>query len=176
MKRTFLLLVFASFLMHLSAQNPLQYTLVIKDEPAKENQPTGLLVRYGQTYVLDNSVAMRGDAYGAFLSQRCAAAYQQYMSGRRTATAGWVLFGAGIGLAASGWAVAAEAGEWAGVYMAYAGGLCESAAIPMLIVGYCRQHHSADTYNVAAQSRRTAQTYWSLGASRNGGLALSYHF
>jgi len=165
----------ASFLLHLSAQNPLQYTLVIKAEPAQSNKAEGVITRYGQTYMLNDQTAMRGDAYGVFLSQRCTAAYQQYMSGRRTATAGWVLFGAGLGLATAG--VGMTTGIFGDCYtegflFMYGAAACETAAIPMLIVGYCKQHRSADTYNLAASR---PQAYWTVGTTRNG-LTLSYNF
>ncbi|MBQ0035007.1 MAG: hypothetical protein KBS77_06905 [Bacteroidales bacterium] len=164
MKRLFfscLLLAAASFVM---AQE-LSYTYVKKDPVA---QSAGYILQQGNTYYCDGQ-ALRGRAYANYLIGRNPQAYQQYMNGVRTANTGWGLLGAGVGLAAAGWWVAADLGSYAGIYMAYAGGMCLSASVPTLIVGYCRQHSSADTYNAQLARRQTA--YWTVGTN---GLALHF--
>lgn len=150
-------------------KRPTSYTMV------KEQSAVGYITRRGNTYILGNQV-MKDLEYSAFLRQKCPAAYLQYESGHRTSVAGWSLLGCGAGLCGLGWMLASGVtgdGLYSGVYMSYLGSLSMAASVPTLIVGYCRMHSSADTYNVNCTHRTVA--YWSINMHPDGvGLALNF--
>lgn len=120
--------------------------------------------RKGNTYYFDGR-SMRGNDYASFLLHNCYTAYDQYQSGRKLATAGWVLFGLGVGL---------DLGfSWWVQYMWIPALGFEIACIPTLSVGYVRMHRSADTFNANCPRQTTA--YWSVNASKNG-IGLAFNF
>jgi len=127
--------------------------------------------RNGNTYYYDGR-SMRGHDYENFLMQKCQPAYRQYQKGHSIATAGWVLFGVGVGLDVTS-VIATLCRSRFGGYIAIPAAALEIACIPTLIVGYVQMHRSADVFNTNC-SRRD-MTYWSINASQNG-IGIAYNF
>lgn len=144
-----------------------------------QTMTSNLIIRNGNTYVTGGQIMKPGvqadNDYARFLEGRCPAAYVQFEQGRRTAVAGWVLMGIGLGcdIGSYVWALL-DLGYTAGSSaVGYIGLGCELACIPTLIVGYTKMHHSADTYNAMMYQRPVS--YWSINADENG-IGLAYHF
>ena len=128
------------------------------------NQSLKYVSRNGNTYYYDGK-SMRGKTYENFLQKNCTLAYNEYKNGHKVATAGWVLFGIGLGMDLGfSW--------WAPYTWIPALGF-EIACIPTLAVGYSRMHHSADTFNGSC-SKRTV-SYWSINSSKNG-IGIAWNF
>jgi len=142
---------------------------------------SSFIIRSGRNYIYNNEV-MRGKAYEEFLRTNCTAAYMQYRSGRNVTIAGWTMLGGGLAMEAGvviGLIVTGQTGQLhsssvnAGTICYLAGGAIFVASIPTLLVGYSRQHKSADTFNLVCRPQPTA--YWSVQADENG-LGLALHF
>ena len=74
------------------------YSPITSINHSVQNEPISKCVtRSGNTYFYDGR-SMRGRDYASFLSAKCQVAYAQYNSGHKTAIAGWVLFGVGLGI------------------------------------------------------------------------------
>ena len=140
-----------------NGQNKTKKSVVVSSTPK-------YVSRKGNTYYFDGR-SMRGNDYASFLMQNCTIAYNQYQSGHKIATAGWVLFGLGVGLDLGfSW--------WVQYAWIPALGL-EIACIPTLSVGYVKMHRSVDTFNANCPRQTTA--YWSVNASKNG-IGLAFNF
>ncbi len=140
------------------------------------------LYRAGELYYYGETV-MEKKAYARFLQESCPLAYEQYRKGYKTATAGWVLLGAGLGIDVAACITllttkkdlksAATSRTAFNTLAAVALG-CEIACIPTLCVGYSQMHNSVDIFNAACHTRRS-QAYWSVNASENG-IGVAYNF
>lgn len=156
-------------------------------------QPTNakpiLLERSGNTYFYGNQKMNKTQMLDWYAQHNCQVAYNQFRSGYKVATAGWICLGLGLAFDISGLgciiAGAPKAGASAdpanlpslykaGLGLAWVGGALEIASIPCLIVGYVRMHRSVDTYNVDKAYNRP-QAYWSLQTG-NTGIGLALHF
>ena len=142
------------------------YSPITSINHSVQNEPISKCVtRSGNTYFYDGR-SMRGRDYASFLSAKCQVAYAQYNSGHKTAIAGWVLFGVGLGIDLGfSW--------WLPYSWIPALGL-EIACIPTLAVGYSKMHQSVDVFNSSCVNKKPT-AYWSINASQNG-IGLAYNF
>lgn len=141
-------------------------------------QEMPLTVRNGNTYVVGNQV-MNRYAYGTYLNEKCPQAAVQFNSGMNLSRVGWGLFAGGLALntVAVSMGLAHPVKDEVLPYhhamdaMYYTGNAMLTASIPVLIVGYVKQHNAANTYNSLAGS----QAYVSLNMSGNG-FGIAYNF
>ena len=160
---------------------------VVGTGSAETERPS--LYRIGNTYYYGQTV-MDKKAYMRFLQDNCAVAHQQFRQGYRTAIAGWVLLGVGLGIdisaSTAGVVMATKSGRVSMASIdpstrsvitsvAMIGLACEIACIPTLCVGYAKMHNSVNTFNAACPSPDEARAYWSINASGNC-IGLAYHF
>lgn len=158
---------------------------------AQEAQANAAMLHMdGNTYYYGQQKLSNSELLNFYAQQNCQAAYDQFVKARKLTTAGWVFLGIGGALDIS-------AGVCAGLYLRdgmpatknpmdspyYAAmvGLVlgatafELACIPMLVVGYHKQHSSVDVYNESCAKTASARPYWTLQASENG-LGLAFKF
>lgn len=139
---------------------------------------TGLayLTRLGEKYIYQGHV-MSSDVYANFLNDNCPSAFQLYHKGHTIAYAGWILLSAAIGMEIGtlvGGAIAGGDYSYAMPWMYCALGF-SIASIPLFVVGYNKMHHSVEVFNRECIQTNRTQSYWSIGASRNGiGLVLNF--
>ncbi len=152
--------------------------------------------RMGNTYVCDG-FEMSKREYRDFLYSRSPLAYDEFIRGYKLSTAGWVVFGVGLGAESLGlWFLCGATallgsgsdGSWTGAFivlfgsiyaiamgvsLSAAGGVLLLASVPMLGVGYSRMHKSVDVYNVNLRSEATLS--FGITSSENSvGLALRF--
>lgn len=180
MKRLFFL-VLAAALSAISMAQDIQTSddgLTVTYTKRTETSLLPQTIRNGNTYIVGNQV-MNRYAYGAYLAQSCPQAAAQFNSGMNLSHAGWGLFAGGLALNT----IAVSMGfahpvkdqvlpyHHAMTAMYWTGNVLLTASIPVLIVGYCRQHNAANTYNTLTRP----QPYVSMNISGNG-LGLAYNF
>lgn len=144
----------------------------------KQTNDLPMTYRSGNTYVVGNQVMNRYQ-YGAYLCQNCPQAYAKFNLGMNLSHAGWGLFAGGCALNTTAFimgmchpvkdAVLPYLHAMNALY--WTGDILLTASIPVLIVGYCKQHNAANMYN----SLRNSQQYVSLNMGSNG-LGIAYHF
>ena len=137
------------------------------------NEP---IYRAGNTYILGKQT-MDKYQYAAYLRNTCPAAYAKFHTGYTLSSVGWGLLAGGLALelgSAIMWWYSPNSyyGHYAAVNN-FVGGLGHTltvASVPLLIIGYCKQHNSVGVYNSAI-----GQPYFSLNASQDG-VGIAYHF
>ncbi|MCM1035646.1 MAG: hypothetical protein NC038_08465 [Paludibacter sp.] len=127
------------------------------------------ITRMGNKYIY-NGIPMSGrvfnnSVYADFLKNNCTPAYAQFKHGATVATVGWGLFMGGI-LLDVGFSWWLGGTGWVAL-------TCEVASIPMLIVGYCQMHKSAEIFNM--QCARNTACYWSLNSGTDG-IGIAFNF
>jgi hypothetical protein len=175
MKKILLLLALVMGAMTMVAQGDVM--TVNPDEPV-------LIERDGNRYYYNYQV-MNSKECDAFLAKNKLPIYNEFHHAYQLSRTGWTLLGVGVGLDCLGLGLTigsffagGDAGTIAmmttGAICCVAGGCCEIACIPVLVVGYTRMQNCMDYYYSAEKSkRRVAQL--SLTASVNGlGLALKF--
>ena len=132
--------------------------------------------RAGNTYILGKQT-MDKYQYAAFLRNTCPAAYAKFHTGYTLSSVGWGLLAGGLALelgSAIMWWY--RPNGYYGHYIElnnFVGGLGHTltvASVPLLIIGYCKQHNSVGVYNSAI-----GQPYFSLNASQDG-VGIAFHF
>lgn len=148
-----------------------------KTVPTTQNTTSALyVIRSGNTYMYGDLVMNKG-AFEDWLNEHnCPAAYMQFNSGRRTASAGWSLMITGLTLDLIGTILAVKVKEatFGYVFMGI-GGALEIACIPTIAVGYSKMHRSADIYNASCRSTASIKPYWAVQVNANG-IGLACHF
>jgi len=136
------------------------------------------IYRSGNTYILGNS-AMNKYQYAGYLRNTCPAAYAKFNTGYALSSAGWGLLAGGIGMQIGASVMYHLNGYHGDSYyhhiargLEYTGHTCVSVSIPLLIVGYCKQHNSVGVYN---SSIGDPVPYFSLNAT-DGGIGIAYNF
>ena len=137
------------------------------------NEP---VYRAGNTYILGKQT-MDKYQYAAYLRNTCPAAYAKFHTGYTLSSVGWGLLAGGLALELSSaimWWYSPNSyyGHYAAVNN-FVGGLGHTltvASVPLLIIGYCKQHNSVGVYNSSI-----GQPYFSLNASQDG-VGIAYHF
>lgn len=137
------------------------------------NEP---IYRAGNTYILGKQT-MDKYQYAAYLRNTCPAAYAKFHTGYTLSSVGWGLLAGGLALelgSAIMWWYRPNSyyGHYAAVNN-FVGGLGHTltvASVPLLIIGYCKQHNSVGVYNSSI-----GQPYFSLNASQDG-VGIAYHF
>lgn len=135
------------------------------------------LTRSGNTYFYGNQVMNKQATLDWLSTQNCPAAYNQFKSGLKTANAGWVCMGFGLGLDLISVILAASAKSTGGIVvgLGVVGGALEIACIPTIAVGYSKMHQAVNTYNVPCGTTAQVKPYWSMQASNNG-IGIAYNF
>lgn len=171
--------------------------IVAKAETSIESTTLPPTVRVGNTYIVGTQ-DMHPRAYRGYLQNTCPQAFRQFDRGYKTATAGWILLGAGpiLGIALPFPLFAshrdfphhghdATQEEWdalrrsedlksgLGVAFCVLGGVSILSGIICLGDGYRRMHNSAKIYNVSCSSENS--TYWTLDSHGND-IGLAFHF
>lgn len=161
-----------------------------------EERSDAPIERMGNTYVCDG-FEMSKREYRDFLYSRSPLAYDEFIRGYKLSTAGWVVFGVGLGAESLGlWFLcgatallgSSSDGSWTGAFivlfgsiyavvmgvsLSVAGGVLLLASVPMLGVGYSRMHKSVDVYNV--NLRQEATLSFGITSSENSvGVALRF--
>ena len=137
------------------------------------NEP---VYRAGNTYILGKQT-MDKYQYAAYLRNTCPAAYAKFHTGYTLSSVGWGLLAGGLALELSSaimWWYSPNSyyGHYAAVNN-FVGGLGHTltvASVPLLIIGYCKQHNSVGVYNSSI-----GQPYFSLNASQDG-VGIAFHF
>ena len=138
------------------------------------NNKEAYLYRLGNMYYYGGAV-MRDNQYAQFLQRNCTEAYEQYQNGHSIATAGWCLFGVGLGVQTLvlPWLAIIDQSAVSSLILGVTSFATLLSSVPTLGVGYHRMHRSAEIFNIADGSN--AQVYWSVNASQNGvGVALNF--
>ena len=137
------------------------------------NEP---IYRAGNTYILGKQT-MDKYQYAAYLRNTCPAAYAKFHSGYTLSSVGWGLLAGGLALELSSaimWWYRPNSyyGHYAELnnFVGCLGHTLTVASVPLLIIGYCKQHNSVGVYNSAI-----GQPYFSLNASQDG-VGIAYHF
>ena len=137
------------------------------------NEP---IYRAGNTYILGKQT-MDKYQYAAYLRNTCPAAYAKFHTGYTLSSVGWGLLAGGLALELSSaimWWYSPNSyyGHYAAVnnFVCGLGHTLTVASVPLLIIGYCKQHNSVGVYNSAI-----GQPYFSLNASQDG-VGIAFHF
>ena len=137
------------------------------------NEP---IYRAGNTYILGKQT-MDKYQYAAYLRNTCPAAYAKFHTGYTLSSVGWGLLAGGLALELSSavmWWYRPNSyyGHYAAVnnFVGCLGHTLTVASVPLLIIGYCKQHNSVGVYNSSI-----GQPYFSLNASQDG-VGIAYHF
>ena len=152
-----------------------------KDTGAAHAQPSSssssMLTRVGNTYYYNDAVMNKQATLEWLSTQDCPTAYSQFLSGMKTASAGWALMGVGLGLDLIGTIITlrAKGATAVGGVLIGIGGALEIACIPTIAVGYSKMHQTVNVYNVSCRNIAEVKPYWSLQASNNG-LGIAYNF
>lgn len=142
------------------------------------------VVRSGNQYLI-NGQTMNSREFKGYLQNTCPEAFSKFNSGYKTAIAGWVLFGGGLGLelggiatsiasgvkaveSTSGATPAEVGGVIAGPLMYVTGALAVGSSIVCLAVGYARMHNTVDVYNVSCAKKPMAEFHLTSGANGVG--------
>lgn len=127
------------------------------------------ITRSGNDYIY-NGQYMKGrvfnhSLYADFLKNNCTPAYAKFNTGSIVAAWGWGFFIGGL--------IVDLGFSWWLPYSGYVALPFEIASIPMLIVGYCQMHKSAEIFNM--QCSRNQSCYWSINSSKDG-IGLAFNF
>lgn len=175
---------------HAPAPTTVTYTVPSKAEPV-----------YGPIVKDDNDVytvgnrRMSEDEYIDFIRQNCKEAYDYYESGVSLWSAGWKLFGLGVGFTFGGavwycvgWYVYGpyyndnywnersyyRAFTIGGAVLMGLGGLAVTGSVPCLIVGGIRKNNSHNVYNESCVKQQTVATFGIQPAPGGLGLAIKF--
>lgn len=157
-------------------------TILLLSASITMNAQTSMVVRYGNTYVVDG-YTMDKVEFANFLQNQEPNLSKYFADALKLSKKGWPLFGVGVGLEVAGavttiaTAVASSgnssAGVLSGAFVAAAGECIMVAGIACLGVGYGRMHHAANVYNV--QQLQKQRVTVNLTTNGNGvGLALTW--
>ena len=132
-------------------------------------------------YKIGGQWVTRKDYYNFINNKDCIPAYQQFQTGKKCVTAGWVTFGSGltimtIGLCCLG-ADNYEGGEIACCILAPIGGATAvCAGIPLLSVGYSKMNNAYKKYNeYCSPDKKPSYVSFNLQSSKNGlGFAIAW--
>ena len=110
-----------------------------------------------------------------FLQENSPAAYKKYTQSKKMITAGWWMFGGGMGIFGSGMLMMFYNDTyWLGVGTLSIGCSIVLSSIITLPIGYHRQNHAYELYNYE-QKKKQPQLSLGVQASENGiGLALQF--
>lgn len=124
-----------------------QETPVVKREVVKQDLP--YITKSGNMYITSDNKHLPAKEFEYYLEKNCRGAYDIWVSGVLTRTAGWTLFGCGLGLDLISAISYSVMGGYTPTTLACAitGGLCEIACIPTLIVGYSKKQKAVNYYN-----------------------------
>lgn len=136
------------------------------------------IIRKGSSYVYAGRQIDKYD-YVTLLQNNCPKAYQYYKQGRVLSTTGWVIFALSPVMIAAGSVMITDYN----LSVAYAGiGLLSvgcvgmtCVSIPLLAVGYTKQHKSVNIYNQRCAQTPISPIVFNITAGQNGlGLALRF--
>ena len=148
---------------------PVQSVVIVKSTETSSANASPYVMRSGNNYYY-NGLMMSGrvfnnGAYSNFLRQNCLPAYEKFRHGTVVAAVGWGLFIGGL--------IVDVGFTWWAPYATIVSLPCEIASIPMLIVGYCQMHKSAEIFNMTSSRRQSC--YWSINSTTNG-IGLAFNF
>ena len=135
------------------------------------------VIRSGNTYVYGDLVMDKYEFENWLSEHNCPAAYMEFSSGKKTATAGWVLMTTGLMADLIGTVLfgTSKGRSTPGAVLMGIGGALEIACIPTIAVGYSKMHNSVNIYNASCRNIACVQPYWAIQANENG-IGLAYHF
>ena len=141
------------------------------------SSPSLMLTRVGNTYYYGDKVMNKQVTLEWFEDEKCTTAYSQFLSGMRTANAGWALMASGLMLDLVGTIIAlkGKTSTTIGATLMGIGGALEIACIPTIAVGYSKMHQTVNVYNASCRKTAEVKPYWSVQASNNG-IGLAYNF
>lgn len=162
---------------------------------AQEAQANAAMLHMdGNTYYYGDQKLSNSELLNFYAQQNCQEAYDQFRKARQVTTAGWAFLGIGGALDVGAIVCAAlyirdrqngnvpatgnpmDADTYAAMIgLTLSATAFELACIPMLVVGYHKQHSSVDTYNQSCAKASAAKPYWAIQASENG-LGLAFKF
>jgi len=136
-----------------------------------------MLTRVGNTYYYDTKAMNKQATLEWLEGQNCPAAYQHFLSGMKTASAGWVLMATGSMFDLLGTILnfQRKTNLAIGFVMMGIGGALELACIPTIAVGYSKMHETVNVYNISCGKTAEIKPYWSVQASDNG-IGVAYNF
>lgn len=134
-----------------------------------------MLTRVGNTYYYDTKAMNKQATLEWLEGQNCPAAYQHFLSGMKTANAGWALMTTGLMLDLIGTIITIKATPVIGGILMGIGGSLELACIPTIAVGYSKMHETVNVYNISCGKTAEIKPYWSVQASNNG-IGVAYNF
>ena len=107
------------------------------------------ITKSGNMYITSDNKHLPAKEFEYYLEKNCRGAYDIWVSGVLTRTAGWTLFGCGLGLDLISAISYSVNGGYTPTSLACSitGGLCEIACIPTLIVGYSKKQKAVNYYN-----------------------------
>lgn len=164
-------------------------TIETKSTPPIQDTTTEEVTIDPKTLVCTESIIRNGNRYmfnghkldnfqlREFLRTTCPDAYQLNCSGFCLAKTGWILFGSGLLCNVAGIVILTvdngyqyDGSSQAGNVLTSIGGTAVTTSIPLLCIGYCKMHRSAEAFN-----ERNVRPYWQLQTSKNG-LGIAYNF
>ena len=157
--------------------------VVVKEESNMEKMAFSVLVKdlpyiskVGNTYKTSDGNYLSGKELEYYLEKNCRGAYDVWVSGVLTRTAGWTLFGCGLCLDLISAISYGVMGGYTPTSLACSitGGLCEIACIPTLIVGYAKKNKAINYYNSYCTKQNTSVTLNFGVASNQIGFVLSF--
>ncbi len=157
------------------------YSLLLVAVLAMSAMGQSPVYRNGNHYFV-NGENMDQRAFRGYLQNNSPVAFERFNSGQKIATAGWALFGTGLGIEAVGNVLMQtiakkSAGKTAEqVYQGLSisqsiislGSATVASGIACLGVGYARMHRAADLYNVETAYRKGAEFTLSMGENGVG--------
>lgn len=122
---------------------------VEKKEVVKKQTNLPYITKSGNTYITSDNQHLPAKEFEYYLEKNCRGAYDIWMNGVATRSAGWTLFGCGLSLDLISAISYSILGGYTPTSLACAitGSLCELACIPTLIVGYSKKQKAVNYYN-----------------------------
>lgn len=176
---------------HSTAAPAQNNTVTYTPAPAASTTPAGFITKNDDYYTLGTR-RMSEDEYFDYIRANCQDAWEYYQSGCKLWSAGWKLFGCGLGFITVG-AVLCGVGNtlywyqgdinydaYLGMYIPGciilgAGSGCLAASVPCLIVGSIRRNNSHEEYNDECAKRNTAAITFGIKPAP-GGLGVAMNF
>lgn len=135
------------------------------------------ITRKGSNYMYMGKQIDKYD-YVSLLQNNCPKAYKYYKQGRVLSIAGWVLFGLSPAMIAAGSAMITDYNSsvaYAGVGLLSAGCVGMTVSIPLLAVGYTKQHKSVNIYNQRCAQTPRSPIVFNITSGTNGlGIAMQF--
>lgn len=145
------------------------------------------IIPLGNGHYEYNGEMMDKKKHALFLYENCPEAYKKYSSGKKIATAGWVLLGTGIGFLAGGAGLYHvgntnfdSTGPYAlmqdmGMSLMCVSGVLGATGIVLLPIGYLRQKNAYDVYNKKCSLSSASPIMFGLTSGPNGlGIAMQF--